>query len=371
MNKQKYILLITGFFLVLFSHAQEKEQIEWHDPAKAGFKTVHNQLWTGAEIASFYDRLPARAEPLVRKPVWGLSRNAAGLKLVFKTNATDITVRYVVAKKNYAMDHFPATGVSGVDLFAPNADGTWEWANGKYAFKDTITYTFSGMDAAHDRYPDGREFHLYLPLYNSVEWMEIGVSTEHSFAFVPATDEKPIIVYGTSIAQGGCASRAGMAWTSLLERAVHVPVVNLAFSGNGRLEKELVDLIVEHEARVFVLDCIPNLGGEAEAIVAKTIDAVHTIRSRYPNTPIVLVEHSGYQENRMSSARIKSLRLVNEKSQQAYEELQAEGIKDLHYLTYEEIGLDQYDSVDGTHPTDGGMLKYAKAYETLLKRILN
>src|SRR5690606_33829397 len=130
--------------------------------------------------------------------------------------------------------------------------------NGKYAFKDTITYTFSGMDAAHDS--DGREFHLYLPLYNRVEWMEIGVPTEHSFAFVPATDEKPIIVYGTSIAQGGCASRAGMAWTSLLERAIHVPVVNLAFSGNGRLEKEVVDLIVEHEARVFVLDCLPNLG---------------------------------------------------------------------------------------------------------------
>lgn len=94
-----------------------QEKFVWHNPSTAGFSTVHNQLWKGQEIKSFYDRLPARAEHLVRKVVWALSENAAGLKLIFNTDAKQIIVRYVVAEKRYAMDHFPATGVSGLDLF--------------------------------------------------------------------------------------------------------------------------------------------------------------------------------------------------------------------------------------------------------------
>jgi len=371
MNRQGYFLFLTSFLIVLFLDAQEKGHMKWYDPSKEDFRTVHNQLWSGSEIASYYDRLPAKAENDVRKEVWDLSRNAAGLKLVFKTDATDITVRYVVSKKNYAMDHFPATGVSGVDLFATNNDGTWLWANGSYSFKDTITYTYPGLDLDRDRYRNGREFHLYLPLYNTVEWLEIGVPSANSFTFIPVGDEKPVIVYGTSIAQGGCASRAGMAWTNLLERAIYTPVVNLGFSGNGRLEKAVIDLIAENDASIFVLDCLPNLGGEVEAVVSKTNDAVQTIRSRHPQTPIILVEHSGYLENRVNAERVKALRLINAASLKAYEGLKSKGVEHLYYLKSEDIGLDLYDSVDGTHPTDGGMLKHAQAYAKLIQAILD
>src|SRR5690606_22769211 len=146
---------------------------------------VHNQLWQGSVVASYYDRLPSYAQERVRKDVWNLSQNAAGLKLVFNTNATEVIVRYVVSRKNYAMNHFPATGVSGVDLFAENNDGTWAWANGTYAFKDTITYTYKGLDLDSDDYKTGRTFHLYLPLYATVDWLEIGIPIKSSFHFVP------------------------------------------------------------------------------------------------------------------------------------------------------------------------------------------
>lgn len=371
MNRQGYIFFLTSFLIVLLSNAQEKGVMKWYDPSKEDFQTVHNQLWSGSEIASYYDRLPARAEDKVRKEVWNLSRNAAGLKLVFTTDATDITVRYVVSRKNYGMDHFPATGVSGVDLFALNNDGTWAWANGSYRFKDTITYTYSGLDLDRDHDRNGREFHLYLPLYNTVEWLEIGVPSANSFTFVPVADEKPVIVYGTSIAQGGCASRAGMAWTNLLEQAIHTPVVNLGFSGNGRLEKAVIDLIAENDASIFVFDCLPNLGGEVAAIVSKTTDAVHAIRSRHPQTPIILVEHSGYLENRMNTERSKALRLINAESLKAYEALKSQGVEHIYYLKSDDMGLDLHDSVDGTHPTDGGMLKHAQAYAKLIQAILN
>lgn len=366
MKKGFVTSLIIGCFIIL-SKAQQPESINWHYPSKAAFHTVHNQLWQGSEIASYYDRLPADAQKNVRKAVWNLSRNAAGLKLVFNTDATDITVRYVVSKKNYAMNHFPATGVSGVDLYALKNDGTWAWANdgiGIYDFKDTITYTYAGLEPDRDDNRTGRVFHLYLPLYNTIEWLEIGVPSGNSFAFVPPADKKPIVVYGTSITQGGCASRAGMAWTNLLERAISTPVVNLGFSGNGRLEEPILDRVVEQDAEVFILDCLANMA--VETVYSKVCEAVHTIRSKHKTTPVILADHAAYTQGRMHTAYASRVSLRNEESWKAFQTLKAQGVENIYYLKHADVGLDFYDSVDGSHPTDGGMVKYAKAFEKVL-----
>ncbi|MGX5817071.1 SGNH/GDSL hydrolase family protein [Chitinophaga lutea] len=354
------------------SFAQDKET-RWYNPVNEKSPLLHQQLWNGAAVENYYDRLPAKGKDLVRKEVWGLSKNAAGLKLVFNTNAQDITVRYVTSrsKNSYAMPHFPATGVSGVDLFAENADGSWAWAGGKYDFGDTISYVFSGLTLDKAKYANGRNYHLYLPLYNGVQWLEIGVAGNSTFKFIPpAPSEKPIIIYGTSIAQGGCASRAGMAWTNLLNRQLHMPVVNLGFSGNGRMEKEVVDMIVEHDARMFVFDCLPNMGGEREKIRPRIIDAVKAIRAKYPNTPILLVDEAHFTDNRLNESTSKGVLSINKLSSDTYRELKAQGVKGLYYLSHKDIGFDMNDAVDGSHPTDGGMLKYAKAYEKAIRSIL-
>lgn len=373
MNKCKFLILVTLVFTAFLSSAQEKSEIRWKDPSKEGSPVVHNQLWNGNMLKSFYDRLPSVAEANTRKEVWGLSRNAAGLKLVFRTDAEEIFVRYTTTKTkaNYAMDHFPATGVSGVDLFAENSDGSWAWANGRYQFNDTITYSFSGLNLDKEKYKDGRKFHLYLPLYNNIKWLEIGVRVGNSIEFIPVSvEEKPIVVYGTSIAQGGCASRPGMAWTNILNRTLKTPVVNLGFSGNGRLEREVVDLFAEKDAQMFILDCLPNLGGEVQNVKSKTIDAVNTIRGKHSNVPIILVDQAHYIEGKLNSAGIANTLNINRLSYEAYEELKSKGIKHLYYLKHRDIGLDMNDSVDGSHPTDMGMLKYAKAYEKLINEIL-
>lgn len=364
---KKLLPLFILTMMVKFSVAQNKAETVWHNPAAEKFQTVHNQIWWGNEIKSFYHRLPSRAETLVRKEVWELSENAAGLKLVFNTNATEITIRYTTDKGNFAMPHFPTTGVSGLDLFAENTDGSWSWANAKYEFNDTITYRYTGIEQYKRK--NGRKFHLYLPLYNNVKWLEIGVPTGNTFQFVPIGTQKPIIVYGTSIAQGGCASRPGMAWTNLLNRYLHLPVANLGFSGNGRLEKEVVDLIAAQDAAMFILDCLPNMNGEKQNIKSKIIYAVNTIRAKHPHTPIILADHSQYFKGGMSTATIKSISAVNHISYQTFQDLQSKGIKNLYYLKHDDIGLDMNDSVDGLHPTDIGMLKYARAYEKLIKKI--
>src|SRR5690606_20072577 len=99
---------------------------------------------------------------------------------------------------------------------------------------------------------------LYLPLYNEVKWLEIGIPDSADLHPLPNLAQRPIVVYGTSIAQGACASRAGLAWTALLERQMDRPVINLGFSGNGLLERKFIEELITVDAAVYVLDCLPN-----------------------------------------------------------------------------------------------------------------
>lgn len=372
MNQDRFLLIIVLTVSYTLIFAQEMKDINWCEPSTFGSSVVHNQLWKRNELSSFYDRLPAKAQAKVRNPVWNLSRNTAGLKLVFMTDAEEIYVRYKTGKptSSYAMSHFPATGVSGIDLFAKNLDGSWSWANGEHRFKDTISYAYTGLNLDKQNYK-GRKFHLYLPLYNNIEWLEIGVPRKDQIVFIHTpTEVKPVIVYGTSIAQGGCASRAGMGWTNLLDRALDLPIVNLAFSGNGRLEKEIIDLIIEKDAEIFILDCLPNLSSELDNIKTKIIYAVTTIRNKHPDVPIILADQAHHVKGRLENYRTVNIRRVNQISYETYKDLKARGIDRLYYLKHGDIGLDINDSVDGTHPTDKGMLKYASAYEKLIKIVL-
>jgi hypothetical protein len=107
------------------------------------------------------------------------------------------------------MNHMPSTGVSGVDLYVRNPVGEWLWAAGKFSFRDTIRYDFDGIITDPKIPEEGREYYLYLPLYNRVTWMEIGVPDGSKLKPLPVRSEKPIVAYGTSILQGGCASRPG------------------------------------------------------------------------------------------------------------------------------------------------------------------
>ena len=258
--------------------------IRWWDPSKSTFPVLEGQAWA-KEVQNPYDRLPARAQKTVREEVWNLSRNSAGLMLRFKSNTNEIVVRYKVTGPK-AMNHMPATGVSGIDLYAVNADGNWLWCAGRYSMGDTIEYRFRGLEPNDPYHQKGREYRLYFPLYNTVQWMEIGVPTTATFNPLPVRTEKPIVVYGTSIAQGGCASRPGMAWPAILGRMMDRPVINLGFSGNGRLEPEVIALMSEIDAKLFILDCLPNLGAsdatQAEQVKNKVIQSVKQLGKRRP-----------------------------------------------------------------------------------------
>lgn len=364
--------------LLLFSYncwleAQESSEFTWRNPVDAKFNVMEGQGWTG-ETESPFDRLPLRAKETVREPVWNLGKHAAGVLLRFRSNAPEVQVRYQVSG-SHAMPHMPATGVSGLDLYAIDSDGKWHWVRGRWNFADTITYSYAGLKPNDAYHQHGREYRLYLPLYNQVTWLEVGVPDSNEFEFLPTRMEKPIVVYGTSIAQGACASRPGMAWTSILGRKLDRPLINLAFSGNGRLEDEISDLLVEKEPKLYILDCLPNLVNPKqypeEELKHRIVSIVRKLKTAHPSIPILISDHAGYTDGSVVPERLTAYERVNEIQQSAYQRLLTEGYTGLYYITKKEFNLQLDDMVDGTHPNDLGMQHYAEAYEKVIRKIFH
>lgn len=368
------ILFFLGLFVIQGQciYSQESADIIWWNPSKQNANVIEGQAWYN-EVESKFDRLPKRAENKVRKALWDLSRQSTGLLIRFRSNSTTINVRYKV-KGGHAFQHMPATGVSGVDLYAKHSDGESMWCRGDRFFGDTIQYQFKNLKPNDEYHKRGREYELYLPLYNSVEWLEIGIPRGYLFEVIPKRIEKPIVVYGTSITQGACASRPGMAWTSILKRKMDRPLINLGFSGNGRLEEALIDLITEIDAKIYILDCLPNLwtneNRTLEDVHQRILMSVRKLRAKRAKTPILLTEHAGYSDGTTNIKRDKAYKELNELLQKTFKALKEEGIDDIYLLKSNHIGLNIESFVDGTHPTDLGMMQYANAYENKLREIL-
>jgi lysophospholipase L1-like esterase len=368
--KKKFWLLCIPVFFACAVRAQDTVLYKSWNPAADTMQVLEGQAWR-LRGNSFYHRLPDAAEQTVRKDVWNLSRNNAGLQLRFRTNASEIIIKYMVTE-GMQMPHMPATGVSGIDLYGKTIDGNWVWAGGKFAFGDTITYRFTNL-LSSDQHVKNREYYLYFPLYNHVKWMEIQVPAENMFTPLRARQEKPVVVYGTSIAQGGCASRPGLAWTNILCRKIDRPVINLAFSGNGRLEKEVMEYIVDIDARVYVLDCLPNLIGSSYIpngeLRRRLLACIGMLQQKRPGIPVLLTEHDGYTNDGTNAIRKKDYEEANTVLKNVFDSLVAAGNSNIYLLTRQQINQDIESMVDGTHPNDIGMMHYADAYERKLKQI--
>lgn len=355
--KKFYCLFLILALWAPQSSAQETDKYLWHNPLNSIDK-IEGQGWS--DIG--YNRLPDTAKSEVRGPVWSLSRNAAGLSIRFTTDADSLQIVYEV-DGNMAMNHMPATGVSGVDLYGKNATGNWLWYRGKNTFGDTIQFHYKTGKSPKG----GREYQLYLPLYNNCKNLKVGIPDGSMITFLPQRKEKPIMVYGTSISQGACASRPGMAWTNILGRKLDRPIINLGFSGNGRLEPEVLEFVTDVEAEIYVLDCLPNLSPNetyTEAEIKKRLrNSIQHIRKKRPQAKILLTQHAGYSDGKVDDSRKSVYEALNTWTTDVFTELQNKHAQNLYMLSKNVINLSNDAFVDGTHPTDLGMEQYALAYE--------
>ena len=346
-------------FLSLLSPAENVE-LSWTD---ARALKLEGQGWS--EVKSPFDRLPAKAEGVVRGPVWSLSRDSAGMCTRFVTDSTEISCRWTLIDSNLAMPHMPATGVSSVDLYVRDMDGEWRWLACPRPTQAKMTATLiSGL-------PEGtREYMLYLPLYNGVSSCEIGVLKGSKIEPGPARPKEralPIVFYGTSITHGGCASRPGMPHPSILGRRLDRPILNLGFSGNGTMDIELADLLGELDAAVYVIDCLPNMNGAK--VAERVVPFIKRLRGLRPDTPILLVEDRSFSNSFLQPSRQRHHAASRAALRKGYDSLIAEGLKGLSYLEGAEL-LGNEDTVDGSHPTDLGFMRQADQFQPALERVL-
>ncbi len=339
--------------------AAEQGNADWRDVRDWG---VEGRGWD--DTARYFDRLPAKAEALVRPAVWNLSRHSAGMCVRFATDATVIRARYSLLSSNLAMPHMAATGVSGLDLYAEDEMGRMRWAA-------VAQPTHQEMDIAlaTNLRPGRRVYALYLPLYNGVESLQIGVATGAAFEPVSPRRTGLLVYYGTSIAHGACAGRPGMAFPAILGRRLGLPHINLGFSGNGKMEPELADLLAELDAAVYCIDCLPNL--TAPEIEERAEVFVKKLRAARPGVPIVLIEDRTYGNAWIFPERRSRNDTSRAAFRAAYRRLRDAGVAGLEYVEGEALlGHDDEATIDGSHPSDLGMMRMADALEPVLRRVL-
>lgn len=335
---------------------------EWKD---ARDLTLEGKAWSDTKAP--YDRLPARAEGKVRDAVWTLSRHSPGLCVRFVTDAPEIHARWTTGP-NRVQPVMSALAMNGLDLYVRHASGAWHWLGIGRPGEGTshTAVLIQGMPAGR------REYMVYLPLYNSVASFEIGVPqgrTLEKGPQRPAAKSRPILFYGTSITHGVGASRPGMVHPAILGRRFDRPVFNLGFSGNGKMEPELAELLAELDPAVFFLDCVPNM--QAAEIAERVVPFVRTLRAKHPDTPIVLAEDRTYPDGFLAP-RGEQNKLRRAAYRAAWEKLKAAGVRNIHYIPGEPLlGSDGDATVDGSHPSDLGFHRQAGIYGRVLEPLIS
>ncbi|MCX6633466.1 MAG: SGNH/GDSL hydrolase family protein, partial [Candidatus Solibacter sp.] len=202
MNR-RHLLLSLSSVPLLAQTTPTAPELEWYDARKF---TVEGLGFS--DLKSPYDRLPGRAEGVVRPEVWNLSRDSAGALVRFVASTTAIHARWKLTNKSLAGANITAVASSGLDLYARTDAGKWRWLGiGRPTqFPENIDVLITGIPAAQ------REYMIYLPLRNGVTSLEIGLPKGGTIAAGPprASGSKAIVFYVTSITHGISASRAGM-----------------------------------------------------------------------------------------------------------------------------------------------------------------
>ena len=317
------------------------------------------------DVEHYYDRLPSNVTEKVNGGVRSMKHHTAGLQFRFRTDSKRLTFKWVPYQEGLAMDHMPATGVSGIDVYRFDAQAN-AW---RYVKTGRIWDGVKGGSLAVDWTP-GDACLVNLPLYNGVKSFTLGVDPSAAVeALGPRKSgvDKPVVFYGTSITHGGCASRPGLAFVNVVGRDLDVPVVNLGFSGSGKMELEMSDHLARIDASCYVLDCLWNMD---DAMVAANYEPfIRNLRAKRPGVPIVMAEQCDVfcggpnGKDRFIRALYGKLK-AEDPSWFAQVFCGAEAKwGDLVYLPKDRMYIgDCEGTVDGCHPNDWGMMSMAKAF---------
>ena len=297
--------------------------------------------------------MPQRYQESLRKDVWELSENSAGVSISFKTNSSELSVKWTI-KLDFSMNHMSDVGIKGIDLYY-KYNGRWNYLiSGIPSGKKNKTSLFKGFS------DETREYRIHFPLYDSVTSLQIGINKASSFEIVKDKD-LPIVFYGTSITQGGCASRPGIAHTNVISRSLGLECLNLGFSGNGHMEESLGAIIAKIEAKLIVIECMANV--DLETVRKNTIPLIQAIlKTRQDCSPSIVFIEEAITNNRNPDQ--KYIQSIHQKNIELAKQLKiADDLGHKNVYIISQVGLIDKDSeatVDGTHYNDLGFERHAK-----------
>ena len=327
-------------------------------------KSLHAQGLAESNLARKYpfQRLPQKYKKSVRKEVWELSENSAGVSISFLSNTTEIIVKWSL-KHDLKMNHMTDAGIKGVALYEKKND-TWHYIgtglpNGKKNEKTLL------KDASKTL----REYCLYLPLYDTVTNLQLGLDDDCTFEEA-INKNRPIVFYGTSITQGGCASRPGLAHTNIISRKLDHECINLGFSGNGHLENSVGSIMSNIDASLYIIECMYNVN--KDMVTSNIIPLIKTIRKNpvAKKTPIIFIEQCIIDIGSIHNEFINSVIEKNDELNKQVDKAINKGEKDLFMI--KQIGGIDEDSeatVDGIHFNDLGFQRYADHFLKNIKEL--
>lgn len=339
----------------------KEEDIVFYDSKKAPFDLYGLYL----EELDVFKRMPESVAETVSTGVQSLNFNTAGGRVRFSTDSDYIAIKCVLPMVR-DFSHMPRTGSSGFDLYLVE--------DGAYTYLKTYVPP-KGMTDGYESiaYVSGKKMRSYeinFPLYNRVDELYIGVregSTVKGGAKYKY--DKPVLYYGSSITQGGCASKPSNSYQAIISHDLDVDHINLGFSGSAKGEKEIVDYLATIDASVFVCDYDYN-APNSEHLRATHLPLYKTYREKNPDTPIIFV--TGPKVDYTSEDLIRRKQIIFD----TYMYALSQGDKLVSFIDGHTMFGGRYGNVytvDGSHPNDAGFLRMAdvigRDVEIMLRKV--
>jgi len=325
----------------------------WYNP-KEHPEIVYGFPWFMKE--RIYRRLPEKPDPPVRREVDSLADCTSGGQIRILTDTRRLAVRVKLAGPAN-MIHMPATGQCGFDCYVNTGEGMRYCSTSKYNYEDSeYEYIFFELEECKTM-----EVILNFPLYQGVHDVWVGVDEDTGiFKPYPFQCSSKAIFYGTSITQGGCASRPGMSYTNILSRKLDMECINFGFSGNGKGEPELAKIISTLEdISLIVLDYEANTWS---GLLQETlVDFIKILREYHQVTPILILSKIIFSAEVLNPASFN--RLVNAEFQRKLvQKLNEEGDSSIMFYDGSQLLGNDFDecTVDGIHLTDLGFYRMAE-----------
>ncbi|MBQ8322680.1 MAG: hypothetical protein IJX91_01795 [Clostridia bacterium] len=343
--------------------AVNEPDLEWHAADEDAF-SLHGIYYD--ETAERYLRMPLETAKAVSNGVYFLTSHTAGGRLRFITDSPYVAIR-CVAPAELPMPHMPYVGSHGFSLYA----------DGKFAYMCAPSHVpaatpvvdgkiaFEGIRRFETVF--ARDIDLYFPLYNGVNKLFIGLKKGCSLQRPkPYKYQKPVLFYGSSITQGGCASRPGNDYISHLSRWLDCDILNLGFSGNAKGEQAMIDHLAAQDPAVYVIDYDHN-APTAEHLQATHLPLYEAIRKAHKNTPVIFISKPDCDRNPTDSALRRQV-IYN-----TYLTAKKRGDKRVWFIDGQSFnGKEDRDAcaVDTCHPNDLGFYRMAKKVLPVLKKAL-